>query len=251
MTTVLELRKLSLDARRENSNERQERYTKARDEAFEILTDGVMERIKVAATEGKFRYPIYRWTNQPKAHVAVEAGESVVDDGEATGVPEATQLTFGNDEGGVNGLHIMALVQPTGIKYEDTLMAKLREYFNSQVPSAEGNDEQTDKRNQLRVYFQRHQKNPRLCAIFVSWDRHQNTQLPRRPFVPIRPYIAHPGTSPSKTPEHPRSEEASPQRQSFGGLRTPMRGSAPFRGSPSFRGAPRGRGRMTAPVNHQ
>jgi len=241
MTTVLELRKLSLDARRENSNERHERYSKARDEAFEILTDGVMDKIKNAAKEGRFRYPIYRWTNVSK-HVSEQVAEHIVDDAETNGIPEATQLTFGNDESGKNGLHIMALVQPTGIGYDETLMARLRDYFNQHVaPADEGNSaDGQSRRNQLRVYFQRHPTNPRQCAIFVSWDRHQAHQMP-----PRRVYAPRPQTSPSKGQDGERVN-------TFGGLRTPFRGAgtagpAPVRGGSVFRGAPRGRGRMTAP----
>lgn len=66
MTTVSELRNITLKARGENSNGRLEQYTKARDEAFNLITDGVMDRIKEAAGNGKFRYPIYRWQNTPR-----------------------------------------------------------------------------------------------------------------------------------------------------------------------------------------
>jgi len=246
MTSVKELRELALVARRENLNERLDRYVRARDEAFEILTDGVMERVKEAAKQGRFRYPIYRWTNKGRNETDTEVSPVQAEDGDGTqGVPEATQLYFGNDEGGKNGLHIMALMQPTGIPYEEMLVSRLREYFNKQMAPSDEGDEQSHRRNQLRVFLQKHPLNPRKCAIFVSWDRYQSAQVPahRGPFVP----------RPQSAPVVPREGAPVNVGQRLGGKFGVVVGNAPFqRGTAPFRGgAPRGRGRFSAPAPRQ
>jgi len=64
----------------------------------------------------------------------------------------------------------MALLQPTGLKYEDTLLAKLREFFNSQTQQGEGEGD-GPRQNHLRVFLQRRPTNPNMCAIFVSWEK--------------------------------------------------------------------------------
>lgn len=235
MTSVKELRELAIAARRENSNERHTRYVRAREEAFEVLTDGKMEEIATAASKGRFRYPIYRWTNQSRGQTTeTTTTETTTDDNDGTtGVPEATQLYFGNDESGKNGLHIMALMQPTGIPYEDTLVAKLREHFISKFPSGEEGAEDTNpKRTQLKVFLQRRPTNPRQCAIFVSWENDRHVTAHRRPFV------QRPQTSPTD------GTATTPSR--------PVRGTPPFRGAPTFRGGPtRGRGRTTTSTPRQ
>jgi len=260
MTSRNELRKLALDKRRENSNERKELYVKARDEAFELLTDGVMERIKNAAMEGRFRYPIYRWTNKSRNQTTETIVETSVDDESKTGVPEATQLYFGSDENGKNGLHIMALMQPTGVAYEDMLVSKLREFFNS-LAVVDSDGAGTQAGNHMKVYLRRRPNNPRQWSIFVSWDSHQSnqTQGPRRVFNPRRPHtVPVPGSVPIATSAahpHPHpspSEQTTEQRPRTNVLRPQFRGAVPFRGTPSFRGgAPRGRGRLNANTGRQ
>jgi len=164
MTTVSELRNITLKARGENSNGRLEQYTKARDEAFNLITDGVMDRIKEAASSGKFRYPIYRWQNTPRFQKDDEEQKQE----ETEGSQDDTKVFFGNSADGKNGLHIMSLINPKGIDRQHSLITKLREFFNS---GSESSDEQRD--NQLKVYFEPHPVHFRKCAIFVSWDRKQ------------------------------------------------------------------------------
>lgn len=165
-TTVSELRNITLKARGENSNGRLEQYTKARDESFDLMTDGVMDRIKDAASNGKFRYPIYRWINTPRFQK-----DSVEDSKEQPENPDDdTKVFFGNSEEGRNGLHIMSLINPKGIDPQHSLITKLREFFNSNV---EDSTEDEHRENQLKVYFENHPLNFRKCAIFVSWDRKQ------------------------------------------------------------------------------
>lgn len=156
MASFQELRTMALKARKENSSERQEKYFRARDDAFSVITTDVMTKIHTAAKDGRFKFPVYTWTNTQRSSNTVT--ESVY-------VPvENPQLYFGNDENGKNGLHIMALMQPTGVKYEDTLISKLREFFNNQSV------EEDEKSNKLRVFLQRRPTNPLQCAIFVSWE---------------------------------------------------------------------------------
>ena len=164
MTTVSELRNITLKARGENSNGRLEQYTKARDEAFNLITDGVMDRIKEAASSGKFRYPIYRWQNTPRFQKDDEEQKQE----ETDGSQDNTKVFFGNSADSKNGLHIMSLINPKGIDRQHSLITKLREFFNS---DSESSDEQRD--NQLKVYFEPHPVHFRKCAIFVSWDRKQ------------------------------------------------------------------------------
>ena len=114
-----ELRNLAFEARKENSTGRLEKYAKARDEAFEVITDGVMEKVREAAKEGRFRYSMYEWVNTPRER-----------DGEEEQVESDTQVFFGSNEDGKNGLHIMALLNPAGIQYEQQLIFKLRQFFN-------------------------------------------------------------------------------------------------------------------------
>ena len=161
MATFQELRSMALEARKESATERQSKYFRARDDAFAVITDGVMDKIHTAAKEGRFKYPVYRWTNQTRSKDGVKEEE-------ATPTDDNAQLYFGNDESGKNGLHIMALLQPTGLKYEDTLLAKLREFFNSQTQQGEGDGA---RQNHLRVFLQRRPTNPNMCAIFVSWEK--------------------------------------------------------------------------------
>jgi hypothetical protein len=120
-----------------------------------------MDKIHTAAKEGRFKYPVYRWTNQTRSKDGVKEEAPPADDN--------AQLYFGNDESGKNGLHIMALLQPTGLKYEDTLLAKLREFFNSQTQ--QGGEGDGPRQNHLRVFLQRRPTNPNMCAIFVSWEK--------------------------------------------------------------------------------
>jgi hypothetical protein len=167
MATFQELRSMALEARKESATERQVKYFRACDDAFTVITDGVMDKIHTAAKEGRFKYPVYRWTNQSRSKDGVKEDFPPADDN--------AKLYFGNDESGKNGLHIMALLQPTGLKYEDTLLAKLREFFNSQTQS-EGDE---TRQNHLRVFLQRRPTNPNMCAIFVSWEK----TLPNRASV--------------------------------------------------------------------
>lgn len=166
MTSVSELRNITLKARGENSNSRLEQYTKARDEAFDLMTDGVMDRIKDAAGNGKFRYPIYRWENSPRFQKESSEGQKESEEAEHND----TKVFFGNSSDGKNGLHVMSLINPKGIDRQHSLITKLREFFNSgSEPSAD--EERRD--NQLKVYFEPHPIHFRKCAIFVSWDRKQ------------------------------------------------------------------------------
>jgi hypothetical protein len=168
MTSVSELRNITLKARGENSNSRLEQYTKARDEAFDLMTDGVMDRIKEAAGNGKFRYPIYRWENSPRFQK--ESSEGQKESSEEAEQHNDTKVFFGNSSDGKNGLHVMSLINPKGIDRQHSLITKLREFFNSgSEPSAD--EERRD--NQLKVYFEPHPIHFRKCAIFVSWDRKQ------------------------------------------------------------------------------
>jgi hypothetical protein len=175
MTSVSELRNITLKARGENSNSRLEQYTKARDEAFDLMTDGVMDRIKEAAGNGKFRYPIYRWENSPRFQKDSSEGQKDSSEGQKDSSEEAeqhddTKVFFGNSADGKNGLHVMSLINPKGIDRQHSLITKLREFFNSgSEPSAD--EERRD--NQLKVYFEPHPIHFRKCAIFVSWDRKQ------------------------------------------------------------------------------
>ena len=162
MATFQELRTMALEARKESATERQSKYFRARDDAFAVITDGVMDKIHTAAKEGRFKYPVYRCTNQTRSKDGVKEEE-------ATPTDDNAQLYFGNDESGKNGLHIMALLQPTGLKYEDTLLAKLREFYNSQTQTQGEGD--GARQNHLRVFLQRRPTNPNMCAIFVSWEK--------------------------------------------------------------------------------
>jgi hypothetical protein len=132
------------------------------------MTDGVMDRIKEAAGNGKFRYPIYRWENSPRFQK--DSSEGQKESSEEAEQHNDTKVFFGNSSDGKNGLHIMSLINPKGIDRQHSLITKLREFFNSgSEPSAE--EERRD--NQLKVYFEPHPINFRKCAIFVSWDRKQ------------------------------------------------------------------------------
>ena len=166
MTTVSELRNITLKARGENSNGRLEQYIKARDEAFNLMTDGVMDRIKEAAGNGKFRYPIYRWQNTPRFQKNDDQKEEETEDSQ-----DDTKVFFGNSANGKNGLHIMSLINPKGIDRQHSLITKLREFFNSGTDDVSSNDDRRD--NQLKVYFEPHKIDFRKCAIFVSWDKKQ------------------------------------------------------------------------------
>ena len=174
MTSVSELRNITLKARGENSNSRLEQYTKARDEAFDLMTDGVMDRIKDAAGNGKFRYPIYRWENSPRFQKESSEGQKESSEGQkqsSEGQKESseeaeqkddTKVFFGNSSDGKNGLHVMSLINPKGIDRQHSLITKLREFFNSgSEPSAD--EERRD--NQLKVYFEPHPIHFRKCAI--------------------------------------------------------------------------------------
>ena len=168
MTTVSELRNITLKARGENSNGRLEQYNKARDEAFNLITDGIMDRIKEAASSGKFRYPIYRWQNTPRFQKDDEEQKQE----ETEESQDDAKVFFGNSADGKNGLHIMSLINPKGIDRQHSLITKLREFFNS--GSDGGSSAEDDRRdNQLKVYFEPHPVHFRKCAIFVSWDRKQ------------------------------------------------------------------------------
>ena len=170
MTSVSELRNITLKARGENSNSRLEQYTKARDEAFDLMTDGVMDRIKDAAGNGKFRYPIYRWHNTPRFQKDSSEDQKNSEQSESE-QQDDTKVFFGNSADGKNGLHIMSLINPKGIDRQHSLITKLREFFNSGSEQCATDDERRD--NQLKVYFEPHPIHFRKCAIFVSWDRKQ------------------------------------------------------------------------------
>jgi hypothetical protein len=175
MTSVIELRNITLKARGENSNSRLEQYTRARDEAFDLMTDGVMDRIKEAARNGKFRYPIYRWQNtsrfQKESSEAQNESSEAQKESEQSEDKDDTKVFFGNSSDGKNGLHIMSLINPKGIDRQHSLITKLREFFNSGSEQSANEDDRRD--NQLKVYFEPHPIHFRKCAIFVSWDRKQ------------------------------------------------------------------------------
>lgn len=170
MTTVSELRNITLKARGENSNGRLEQYIKAREEAFNLMTDGVMDRIKDAAGNGKFRYPIYRWQNTPRFQKdsTEEQKQEETEDSN-----DDTKVFFGNSADGKNGLHIMSLINPKGIDRQHSLITKLREFFNSSTDSSGSSADEDRRDNQLKVYFEPHPIHFRKCAIFVSWDKKQ------------------------------------------------------------------------------
>ena len=198
MTTVSELRNITLKARGENSNGRLEQYTKARDEAFDLMTDGVMDRIKEAATNGKFRYPIYRWQNSPRIQKDSTEDQNQTPNPEQSEQQDDTKVFFGNSADGKNGLHIMSLINPKGIDRQHSLITKLREFFNSGSDGSGASSTDDDRRdNQLKVYFEPHPLNFRKCAIFVSWDRKQvqrpsyggGADVMERKRSPIKPSI--------------------------------------------------------------
>jgi len=195
MATFQELRSMALEARKESASERQTKYFRARDDAFAVITDGVMDKIHSAAKEGRFKYPVYRWTNQSRSKDGVKEEAPPADDN--------SQLYFGNDESGKNGLHIMALLQPTGLKYEDTLLAKLRDFFNSQTQTQIEGD--GTRQNHLRVFLQRRPTNPNMCAIFVSWEK----TLPNRASVrPVSGFVRRPFDKSERKPAVERTVEA-------------------------------------------
>jgi len=171
MTSVSELRNITLKARGENSNSRLEQYTKARDEAFDLMTDSVMDRIKDAAGNGKFRYPIYRWENSPRFQKDSSEGQKDSSESQEQSEQDDTKVFFGNSTDGKNGLHVMSLINPKGIDRQHSLITKLREFFNSGSEPSAAEDDRRD--NQLKVYFESHPIHFRKCAIFVSWDRKQ------------------------------------------------------------------------------
>jgi hypothetical protein len=153
-----------------------------------------MDKIHTAAKEGRFKYPVYRWTNQSRSKDGVKE--------EAPPAEDNSQLYFGNDESGKNGLHIMALLQPTGLKYEDTLLAKLRDFFNSQTQQGDGDG---PRQNHLRVFLQRRPTNPNMCAIFVSWEK----TLPNRASVrPASGFVRRPFDKSERKPTVERTVEA-------------------------------------------
>jgi hypothetical protein len=171
MTTVSELRNITLKARGENSNGRLEQYIKARDEAFNLITDDIMDRIKEAAGNGKFRYPIYRWQNTPRFQKDSTDDQKQTEQTEQEEQVDNTKVFFGNSADGKNGLHIMSLINPKGIDRQHSLITKLRDFFNSSSSSSSDDEERRD--NQLKVYFEPHPIHFRKCAIFVSWDKKQ------------------------------------------------------------------------------
>jgi hypothetical protein len=173
MTSVSELRNIALKARGENSNGRLEQYIKARDEAFDLMTDGVMDRIKEAARNGKFRYPIYRWMNTPRFQKDSVEDSEKPDQPDQPDQQDDTKVFFGNSSDGKNGLYIMSLINPKGIDRQNSLITKLREFFNSGSDNSESANDVEHRDNQLKVYFEPHPVNFRKCAIFVSWDRKQ------------------------------------------------------------------------------
>ena len=221
MATFQELRSMALEARKESATERQAKYFRARDDAFAVITDGVMDKIHTAAKEGRFKYPVYRWTNQTRSKDGVKEEE-------ATPADDNAKLYFGNDESGKNGLHIMALLQPTGLKYEDTLLAKLREFFNSQTQQGEGDGA---RQNHLRVFLQRRPTNPNMCAIFVSWEK----ILPNRATVrPASGFVRRPFDKSERKPVDRVVEatEAGAQTATEGFRVVVRRGEKKTRGAP-------------------
>lgn len=224
MATFQELRSMALEARKESATERQSKYFRARDDAFAVITDGVMDKIHTAAKEGRFKYPVYRWTNQTRSKDGVKEEE-------ATPTDDNAQLYFGNDESGKNGLHIMALLQPTGLKYEDTLLAKLREFFNSQTQQGDGDGA---RQNHLRVFLQRRPTNPNMCAIFVSWEK----ILPNRATVrPASGFVRRPFDKSERKPvervvEATGASEAGAQTATEGFRVVVRRGEKKTRGAP-------------------
>jgi hypothetical protein len=222
MATFQELRSMALEARKESATERQAKYFRARDDAFAVITDGVMDKIHTAAKEGRFKYPVYRWTNQTRSKDGVKEEE-------ATPTDDNAQLYFGNDESGKNGLHIMALLQPTGLKYEDTLLAKLREFFNSQTQTQVEGD--GTRQNHLRVFLQRRPTNPNMCAIFVSWEK----ILPNRATVrPASGFVRRPFDKSERKPVDRVVEatEAGAQTATEGFRVVVRRGEKKTRGAP-------------------
>ena len=156
MTTIQELRNLAFEARKENSAGRLERYARARDEAFGVITDGALDAITAAAKEGRFRHSIYSWVYTRRTDTTTEE------------TPESSvQQVFGNDENGENGLSIRVLMEPRGIEYQETLIAKLRAYFNEHIGAGE---QQEGRQLQIRVFLDRRPTNPRHFSIVVSWD---------------------------------------------------------------------------------
>ena len=170
MTTVSELRNITLKARGENSNGRLEQYINARDEAFNLMTDGIMDRIKDAASNGKFRYPIYLWQNTPRFQKDSTDDQNQEDTEQSQ---DDTKVFFGNSADGKNGLHLMSLINPKGIDRQHSLITRLREFFNSSSDAVGSSAEEDHRDNQLKVYFEPHPIHFRKCAIFVSWDKKQ------------------------------------------------------------------------------
>jgi hypothetical protein len=129
-----------------------------------------MDRIKEAAGNGKFRYPIYRWQNTPRFQKdsTEEQKQEETEDSN-----DDTKVFFGNSADGKNGLHIMSLINPKGIDRQHSLITKLREFFNSSTDSSASSADEERRDNQLKVYFEPHPIHFRKCAIFVSWDKKQ------------------------------------------------------------------------------
>lgn len=152
-----ELRQIAIQKRNDTSGERLDRYRRARDDAFDVIVNGSEDKMKTAATEGRFRVPLYSFR---------------LTDADAETEPD-TQVYFGSNGEGDRGLHAMTLFNPRGISYDETLIAKLRNHFK-----ASGDENNND----FQVYFQ---GRARQFAVFVSWDK-RKPQM-RRPFGVLPP----------------------------------------------------------------
>lgn len=163
--SAADLRKVSLDTRHKASKSRLNRYSTARDEAFEVITKNARSIMLSEAEIGKFKARIYEWVSERRND---EIDNDNDNDNSTDKSTEGPQLRFGETDED-EGLHLMTLVSPTGIPYHEAFMTHLKNYFNGNV-STEGDTEESHTGPMYSVYFSRNPKNMAQCGIWVSWE---------------------------------------------------------------------------------
>ena len=141
---IEDLAKKAAAARQERSESYISNYTRAADEAFDLITSDIESRLEEGVTSGKYTIPVFTWVS----------GRDNSDE---------NRVRFGMVDGESDGLHIRTLTNPRNIPLESQLLQRLRRFLNQ--------DQSDEQRFRTKVFMNHDRNDNSMWHIFVVLPR--------------------------------------------------------------------------------